>query len=457
MIPSRAKTAAPPATLRLFDLGCASLAAGREHNEDHAEVHRLTSGVLAIVADGMGGGDIGSTMSKQAVQAAVESLRDATNEEPLILIEEAFTLANRLILNLMQINPLRFSRSGSTLVCALVQVQNSQVTAHIGNLGDSRAYLLQPGRLLRQISRDHSYAEYLRSQGLTGELAEQDPQSRRLTYSLGMNLDIRQVPDFYIRQRLETGDIVLLCSDGLSNVMDEQELTTILRSLPAQRAADTLVRRAWEQKKTTDNASAVVIRYGSPPPPSRAWMVGGGIFILVLLLGLLLWGTGVLSKISLSSLSATKGSAPVTVTGGIATITALPVATSSILQETATLLPGLATSTRNPTPTNTPTSTPTPTRTRRPTVTPTKAILVSSPTNLQPTQLPPVTITISPEVGNTVAAATPPPVPTEQYQPPTDAPEPPPTESPPTESPPTESPPPPPTPPVEQPAPTPQP
>ncbi len=396
-------TAASPAKAAggaVLDLGCHTDRGGREHNEDTAMVLRVKGGVLAVVADGMGGGEIGRTMSQQAEAVLRESLREPSVDEPRTQIEQAVQLANQMLLNLIQVNPARFARSGSTLVCALVQQHEREAIAHIGNVGDSRAYLLPASGPLRQLTVDHTRAWQLRDQGMPHEQADKDPAAHKLIYTLGMELDVQYVPNFYLRQRLTPGDCLILCSDGLSGFLGNvAELGNLLRGVSAQRAAERLVQRA-QQNKTDDNATAVVVRYGVSPRPAVPWLKLLAVFGF---LGLILTLSVLVARL-LPTIPVTPTAEPTvgTVIGAVTTVTSQPTEHPiATLEESGSNL--LPTSTRMPSPT--PTFTPTPTTTRTsvprplPTRTPTQTTVAPPPTlEVPPTIAPPPTLEVPPTI-----------------------------------------------------------
>ncbi|MDW8234267.1 MAG: protein phosphatase 2C domain-containing protein [Roseiflexaceae bacterium] len=351
-----------PVSSARIDSGIVSVAGVRPQNEDRVDLYQGSNELIGLLADGMGGGDIGATMSDQAVRVARESLRDSPHDEPRLRLERAFRLANQALCNLMQVSS-RYRESGSTLIGMLLQTGPSGAIAHIGKLGDSRAYVLTAHGGLRQIGRDHTHGEEWRSAGE----GVQAPGAEELTYALGSELQIEQVPDFYHAVPLQEGDTLLLCSDGLSSFVSEDELVALVTRSSAQQAAERLVRRAL-RNGSDDNVSAIVIRYRPRSPAARPWIVPTALIGLALLLlitgAFMFWGDAVFGQ---------GGGAPVNPVAPVATITsdALPVVSPESFPPTVTFAP---TSTRvaTATPSSTHTATPTSTQRTTPGVRPTR-------------------------------------------------------------------------------------
>ncbi len=277
----------PPHSL-LVEIGMHSVAGKRAGNEDRVACFRGASEVIGLLADGMGGGAIGATMSDQAVRIAGEALRETSTADSRTRLVHAFRLANQALLNLTRVSS-RYYEGGSTLVAVLIQSQHGNPVAHIARLGDSRAYLRSASGGVRQIGRDHTYGEELRHWGDQGWA--EAPGAHELTYALGAELEIEKVPDFYHCVPLQHGEMILLCSDGLSSYVSHDELDQLLATGTAQRAAERLVQRA-QRNGSDDNISALVVRYDCrsstlPRHWLRLWLAAIG--LLLLIIGTLAW------------------------------------------------------------------------------------------------------------------------------------------------------------------------
>jgi PPM family protein phosphatase len=189
--------------------------------------------------------------SKIAADAFEERSDDGSPEQQLARVARE---ANRRIYELAQEDSSR-SGMGTTLTAALVA--GDDVT--IVHVGDSRAYLLRDGDL-RQLTRDHSLVEELRRQGrLTSEEAEEHPQRSIITRALGPERDVE--PDVHTHQA-RSGDVYMLCSDGLTSMVRQDRLEQIVTGSPSLRdAADRLVAEANDMGGR-DNITVVLFRLG---------------------------------------------------------------------------------------------------------------------------------------------------------------------------------------------------
>jgi PPM family protein phosphatase len=229
----------------------------REGNEDSYMVHEP----LFAVADGMGGHQGGEVASK----LALDTLKQVAGGERALI--QAMQDANRAVFDRAGQDP-GLAGMGTTLTAFLVEGD----AIRLAHVGDSRAYLLRDGKLQR-ITKDHTVVERLVEEGrLTPQEAEIHPQRSILTRAIGVEGDV-QVDQGTIEVR--PGDRLLLCSDGLTGMVGEEEITRILteRSDP-QAAADALIEAANEAGGQ-DNITAVVLDVadGGPTPaagPSTA-------------------------------------------------------------------------------------------------------------------------------------------------------------------------------------------
>jgi PPM family protein phosphatase len=219
----------------------------RQANEDSY----YAKAPLFAVADGMGGAQAGEVASRIAAGAFERAPRnhDASAEGQL---EQIAQQANRRIHRLAQEDASR-AGMGTTLTAALVR--GDEVA--LGHVGDSRAYLLRDGRLKR-LTKDHSLVEELRRQGrLTEEQAEEHPQRSIITRALGpepsVNVDTMTFP-------ARNGDVFLLCSDGLTTMVSDDEIREILVSSRSLRGAVSKLIEAANRGGGRDNITAVAFR-----------------------------------------------------------------------------------------------------------------------------------------------------------------------------------------------------
>lgn len=216
-------------------------------------------GVLAVVADGMGGLERGRQASLKAVEAmlhaygakhATESVADALTRAARHAQDEVLGLAR---------NTGRSGDCGTTLVAAVVK---DGVLIWL-SIGDSRLYRFH-GRRLERLTTDHVYAHDLARKVAAGTLtqseADHDPAQASLTSYLGIP-QLEDIDRNHAPLRLENGDWLLLCTDGLYQSLSEMEIATALHG-EAQDAADRLVKRVEEKGlDPQDNATAVVMTY----------------------------------------------------------------------------------------------------------------------------------------------------------------------------------------------------
>jgi PPM family protein phosphatase len=218
----------------------------RDANEDNLV---LAAPVFAV-ADGMGGARAGEVASRIAADAFADA-RDP-GQTPEQQLERVAREANRRIYDLAQRDEAHRGM-GTTLTAALV----ADGAVSLGHVGDSRAYRLRDGQL-DQLTHDHSLvAELERSGQLTAEAAERHPQRSIITRALGPEPDVDVDTHTHPAR---AGDLYVLCSDGLTGMISDDELATILRSAPTlEQAAESLVRAA-NQSGGKDNITVVLFR-----------------------------------------------------------------------------------------------------------------------------------------------------------------------------------------------------
>jgi PPM family protein phosphatase len=214
---------------------------------------------LFAVADGMGGakaGEVASAVAVEAVEGATES-----GEPVEAQLADIVRQANRRIYDLAVADE---SRRGMGTTLTLAKVHGDDVS--LAHVGDSRAYRLRDGEL-KQLTRDHSLvAELERSGQITPEAAEHHPQRSIITRALGPEPDV-EVDTYTLAGR--EGDLFLICSDGLTSMISDDEVGSILRSAGSlDGAADELVRAA-NQSGGKDNITVILFRLGEGEPPAE--------------------------------------------------------------------------------------------------------------------------------------------------------------------------------------------
>lgn len=206
---------------------------------------------LFIVADGMGGHKAGDIASRQATQTIVECLQNSTQENTVTAIRSAIEQANETVIAKAAESE-SFEGMGTTVVLATI----FDNTMYVANVGDSRLYLERDE--LKQITKDHSLVEEMvRMGGIDQEAARYHPKKNVITRAVGGSDEI-QIDFFEIQ--LAPGDVILMCSDGLTNMVEDSEISLILRKQrDVVEMAETLVRTANENGGT-DNVSVIIIK-----------------------------------------------------------------------------------------------------------------------------------------------------------------------------------------------------
>lgn len=246
----------------------------RGHNEDYvaswepADTAELeVSGSLYLVADGVGGARAGEVASRYAAEAILHEYYRSVEPDLGVRLVAAIKKANAEISAYnMQQEPQR--PVGTTVVAAVIHGSDLLV----GNVGDSRAYIVHEGEE-EQITLDHNIvAEMLRRGDLTEVEAKDNPLRSRLTRCLGIEPAV--TVDLF-RRTLRENDIVVLCSDGLTRHVMPAEIAQIVTRESSQKAARQLVNLA-NQRGGEDNISVVVIKCAPTTPRRRFGLKLGG-------------------------------------------------------------------------------------------------------------------------------------------------------------------------------------
>jgi PPM family protein phosphatase len=222
---------------------------GRQRNANEDSL--FVEAPLFVVADGMGGAQAGEVASRAAAESFAQNLPSGPPER---LLEETISGANRTIHELARKDP-SLTGMGTTTTAALVDLDSEEVA--IGHVGDSRAYRLRGGKF-EQLTRDHSLVEEMRRKGqLTDAQAEDHPQRSIITRALGpepeVEVDLQTVP-------AQAGDVFLICSDGLTTMLDDEKIAHILsRATSLQNAVRALVDEA-NRAGGRDNITVVSFR-----------------------------------------------------------------------------------------------------------------------------------------------------------------------------------------------------
>jgi PPM family protein phosphatase len=238
----------------------------RTNNEDAGSFFKVADentirekGYLLLVADGMGGHNAGEVASKMAVEIIHEEYfkpNGDSNKEKLL--SKAFNTANKKIFDMASANQ---SYKGMGTTCtALVVVGQSIYYAHAG---DSRAYLYK-NKSITRLTEDHTYVQQLVKNGdITAAEADTHPQRNVLTNAMGTKPTLR-VDTGKAAATFDENDRLLLCSDGLYDYLNDDELATALRYESLQDAADYLVNEA-KRRGGKDNITVVLAERTATP------------------------------------------------------------------------------------------------------------------------------------------------------------------------------------------------
>ena len=227
----------------------------RSSNQDFVYASEQPVGNLSnllIVADGMGGHNAGDLASRYTVESMVDYIEKAEEKRPIPLLSMAIHHANDLVMEKSRTDR-ALEGMGTTVVAATIQDEY----LYVANVGDSRLYLID--QEIEQITRDHSLVEEMIRMG---ELQRQDarshPDRNVITRAIGVHSPVKI--DFF-DMKLEKGDRILLCSDGLTNMIDDDEILRIVKKCSSPKeAAQRLVTEA-NKSGGKDNISVVLAEF----------------------------------------------------------------------------------------------------------------------------------------------------------------------------------------------------
>ena len=230
--------------------------AGGKNNEDNYAVSAYTvsdsdptPSLVAVVADGVGGHQAGEVASSIAVEMISQLIAESDATHPLATLEGAFHRANQAIFSQATINP---ANAGMSTTAACVWIIGDQL--YLASMGDSRIYLKRDDRL-HQLTIDHTWVqEAIESGVLTQDQVRSHPNTHLIRRYLGSKQP--SIPDFRINlprsgnlaanqgMPLEAGDVLLLCTDGLTDLVSDAEIQSALEKYPQGEALDQLIKLA---------------------------------------------------------------------------------------------------------------------------------------------------------------------------------------------------------------------
>ncbi|MBI4366727.1 MAG: Stp1/IreP family PP2C-type Ser/Thr phosphatase [Deltaproteobacteria bacterium] len=257
-------TGSPDAVLAFTAYGLTDVGRRRERNEDAFLIDADLQ--LYIVADGMGGHVGGGLASRLAVATIEEAIKpmlepDATLEEPKAILRKAIHAAGQRIFQRAAENP-ALKGMGTTTVALWFRDK----MAYLANVGDSRGYLVRQGRI-RQLTIDHSLVgEQMRA----GVISETDAKSHRLKNIITRSVGFQEVVEIDLDSRMaRPGDLFVLCTDGLTNMIDDQEILSVVTHNHPKDAAHQLIDLANE-RGGDDNITILLVQVERAGDPASA-------------------------------------------------------------------------------------------------------------------------------------------------------------------------------------------
>lgn len=252
-------------SMPLYVHGRSDVGRRREQNEDRFRIESSLDGSrLLVVCDGMGGHEAGEVASEVACQRLVEVISTSPQTDPPRAIYQAFMEANRAVLEASSTRGVEGMGTTGVLAWTI------GTRCYVGWVGDSRLYHLRPGEPVDR-SRDHTRVERMLSQGLISpEEARNHPDAHVLVQALGGSPHVQKSfkPEVWNEPlELQRGDVVLLCSDGLYDLIEDSELHPLIERLDYRTAVDRLIDTANE-RGGSDNITVIVLVAGQPDIPT---------------------------------------------------------------------------------------------------------------------------------------------------------------------------------------------
>ena len=242
----------------------------RSNNEDSVAVDEANA--LAVLADGMGGynaGEVASNMATSFISSELGRwLAEAASRASDLEVRRAMDIcvdnANRAIFNAANANP-QYAGMGTTLVVAVFR----EGQLRLGHVGDSRAYRWRGGQL-SQITRDHSLLQEQIDAGLiTPEQAAFSANKNLVTRAVGVEDTVLLETHLH---EMQPGDLYLMCSDGLSDMLDDAMISRLLQTHDSLAAAGSALIAAANDAGGKDNIALILVRVaGGPPGVARPW------------------------------------------------------------------------------------------------------------------------------------------------------------------------------------------
>lgn len=243
----------------MFICACSDVGKVRNINQDSYYYSDDSKLPLFVVADGMGGhnaGEVASTLAIDTIKESYESEKENITQGNLDIprfINSVLFQANEKILKEAKENQ---SCVGMGTTITLGIIYDNEL--FIGHMGDSRAYLFRKQELF-QLTQDHSLvAELVRNGSISSDEAVNHPQKNIITRALGTDVEIKVD---IINRKLENEDIIILCTDGLTNLVNDLKIKEVLENCLELRQACCLLTDAANESGGYDNTTVMIIRY----------------------------------------------------------------------------------------------------------------------------------------------------------------------------------------------------
>ncbi len=227
----------------------------RQINQDCVDISLTPVGNLPnlfLLADGMGGHKAGDYASRYAIDTVKNEVNVSPQTNPVHIFAEAIEYANAHLYE-KSISDVNFSGMGTTLVAATC-IDNK---LNVANIGDSRLYLVRQNKMV-QVTRDHSYvAELVQKGGIDRETAKNHPKRNYITRAVGAFEKAN--PDFFYVET-KPGDVILICSDGLTNMISDEEILSIIYQEEDLEFTCNKLIQAANEKGGIDNISVILVK-----------------------------------------------------------------------------------------------------------------------------------------------------------------------------------------------------
>ncbi|HBI43468.1 MAG TPA: serine/threonine-protein phosphatase [Planctomycetales bacterium] len=241
---------------------CSLLGNYRENNEDSIDVQLFPEMTVCVVADGMGGQAAGEVASKRAVEIVPRELKkrlgaSVSNDDAKAIVRRSVVQANEEIMSLAALDR-ELKNMGTTVVLTVWRKGSSLM--YVAGMGDSRVYLIR-GKKIEQLTVDHSIAQALVEAKTISAAEARTHRYRNVLWKYLGSAEVGDGPEVKVVP-MQTGDRFLLCTDGLSGVVSDEQMMNYMKEKPDnQECADGLCQLALDQG-SRDNISAIVVEVG---------------------------------------------------------------------------------------------------------------------------------------------------------------------------------------------------